>query len=236
MTCGIYKLVFNGTNKVYIGQSTNIEKRFGQHCRNLLNGSGTDKLQGAYQEYGLPSLDILTECPYELLDEYEAETIEVFNSTVDGYNTYIDAYQAPTYSGHGYGNSKYTQEEILEVVNILINAPNLSYADVSNLVKVNAATIQQLANASTHQWVWDQYPDLYKSIVQIKETRLPASVSDKLSAKSKGIEYPPIKSPSGEIFYIDNAYKFAKLNGLAPNHFQEVLNGHRKSHKGWKLV
>ena len=49
-----------------------------------------------------------------------------------------------------------------------------------------------------------------------------------------GIIYPTIKDPQGTIYTIDNAYRFAKEHGLAPNHFQEVLNGHRKSHKGWK--
>ena len=31
MTCGIYKLVFNGTAKIYIGQSLNIESRYRDH-------------------------------------------------------------------------------------------------------------------------------------------------------------------------------------------------------------
>jgi len=35
MTIGIYKLVFEGTDKVYIGQSICIEKRFNNHLCEL---------------------------------------------------------------------------------------------------------------------------------------------------------------------------------------------------------
>lgn len=236
MTCGIYRLIFTGTDRVYIGQSVNIEKRFSQHCRNLLNKEATSKLQEAYDTYGVPSLDILTECPHELLDDYETEAIEIFDAVAYGYNTYVDVNQAPTYTGHGYGNSKYSKKEILDTVNLLINNPSMSYTDISKISQVNMATVQQLSSAATHQWVWDEYPELHISITAVKSTRTIATPSDKLSAKSKGIIYPTIKDPSGEVFYIDNAYKFAKDRGLAPNHFQEVLNGHRKSHKGWKLA
>ncbi len=42
MTCGIYKLGFNGTDLVYIGQSENIESRYGSHIFNMARGRHTN--------------------------------------------------------------------------------------------------------------------------------------------------------------------------------------------------
>jgi predicted GIY-YIG superfamily endonuclease len=38
MTKGIYSLTIPGCNKIYIGRSANIEKRYGQHLRMLQKG------------------------------------------------------------------------------------------------------------------------------------------------------------------------------------------------------
>ena len=44
MTIGIYLLRFNGTHKVYVGQSINIEKRYTDHLYVLKRGLGTYKM------------------------------------------------------------------------------------------------------------------------------------------------------------------------------------------------
>ena len=51
MTTGIYQLVFKGTDKVYIGQSIDIEHRYKGHISCLQLGKGVSKLQNAYNIY-----------------------------------------------------------------------------------------------------------------------------------------------------------------------------------------
>ena len=75
MTCGIYKLNFNNTEKVYIGQSIDIESRFSKHKSALSRGVAAPKLQAAHTLYGIPNLEILTECAISELNSYEKETI-----------------------------------------------------------------------------------------------------------------------------------------------------------------
>lgn len=239
MTIGIYKLNFTGTDKVYIGQSVNIENRYKQHLYSLRKGTSSKKLQTAYVDYGLPVLDILLECSVQELDLNEDEAINIFDSCNSGLNMYSTANEAPTYSGYGYGHSIYSKETILICIDMLLDSANVEYTDISTFTGVNTSTIARLALTDTHQWAWDEYPDKFIKMKEMHPLRKPVrynKISNGLCAKSKGITYPSIKSPNGEVFSIDNAYQFAKDRGLAGNHFQEVLNGHRKSHKGWKLA
>lgn len=239
MTCGIYRLIFASTDSTYIGQSVHIEKRYKEHLNNLKSNRASSKLQKAYTLYGTPLLDILLECSIDELDDYEIEAIEIFDSVNNGFNIYSSPNEAPTYTGFGFGNSKYSKAQLLSTVDLLIDKPKLLYPEVADITGVHSSTVYNLANTISHHWLWEEYPEKYLAIKNLSNTRQLLSykkVSDKLSAKSKGKAYPPIKSPEGIVYIINNAYGFAKDRGLAPNHFQEVLNGRRKSHKGWKLA
>jgi predicted GIY-YIG superfamily endonuclease len=52
MTIGIYRLIFPNTDKCYIGQSVNIERRYLQHLRDMEKGTAARKMQHAYSIYG----------------------------------------------------------------------------------------------------------------------------------------------------------------------------------------
>ena len=90
MTCGIYCLSFNDTDKVYVGSSINIEKRFVQHATNLINGEHhSNKLQKHYNKSNVKQslkYDILLRCKeYELADA-EYSVIEMYDSVKNGFN------------------------------------------------------------------------------------------------------------------------------------------------------
>lgn len=91
MTIGIYKITNNINNKIYIGQSNNIEKRFLQHK------SPTAKhhfphmpLYSAIEKYGVDNFtfEIVEECSLEELDSREQYWIGYYHSLVEdnGYN------------------------------------------------------------------------------------------------------------------------------------------------------
>lgn len=238
MTSGIYKLNFTGTDKAYIGQSVNIERRYKEHICNLKHGRANNKLVEAYRLYGTPTLYLLQACSISELDDLEERYIIEYNSVNNGFNIYANAYEAPTYSGYGYGNTKYSKSKILECVLLLKSDELFSLQEVAEHLEINIGTVSNLSRAESHSWLWEEYPEFKELILtRSKERTLKAYtiVSNKLSAESRGITYPKIRDPKGIYHEISNAYSFAKLNGLAPNHFQEVLNGHRKSHKGWRL-
>ena len=88
---GIYKITNIETDQCYIGQSTDIYKRWNQHCK---AGLGIDtpagnKLYKAIQEYGLENFtfQLLLECERSKLDEKEKYFIELYQAKQFGYNS-----------------------------------------------------------------------------------------------------------------------------------------------------
>lgn len=238
MTIGIYRLVFNGTHKCYIGQSVNIEKRFKQHLCDMRNGLSNTKLLEAYTIHSYPTLEVVMETSIAELDSSEEEAISIFDSVNNGFNIYEHASQAPTYTGdYGYGNTKYSKEQITEAFLLLVEHPELPYSKITHKTGVLETSVSNIATSSQNMWLEKEFPDKYTTLKRLQGSRGKQAtiVSDKLSAKAQGIIYPKIKDSTGNSYTIENAYKFAKEHGLAGNHLTEVLNGHRKSHKGWKI-
>ena len=91
MTCGIYKIENKVNKKCYIGQSTNIEKRWQSHRIIGKNENAKEKnypLYKAMYKYGLDNFnfEIIEECNRELLDEKEIYWINFYDSLKNGYN------------------------------------------------------------------------------------------------------------------------------------------------------
>ena len=92
MTTGIYTIRNLVNNKIYVGQSKNIEKRFKSHLLGLRKDkSGCVVLQSAWNKYGESNFkfEIICECSEYDLDKMEIFYIEHFNSISPfGYNLY----------------------------------------------------------------------------------------------------------------------------------------------------
>jgi len=91
MTCGIYILLFSNTDKVYIGQSVNIEKRFKEHIWALSVGRESPKMQEAFAKFGHPVCELLCISAVENLNSLEYMYIKEFNAVEQGFNTALGA-------------------------------------------------------------------------------------------------------------------------------------------------
>jgi hypothetical protein len=230
MTIGIYLLKFNGTNKVYVGQSLRIEERLTKHKYKLANNIASSKLQQAYLLYGVPYLEILLECTLEdNLDIFENEAIEIFNSVNNGFNINSKAGGGGTgLQGVKHPNSKYSEEKIIEVFkNLLIDIP---FKDISRNTGVEVSTIRDISKGKSHKWLASIYPEDYDCLLNLLHNRVYNT------AKHKSIEYPPILSPDNTVHTITNLSEFAREHSLNKSHLCGVLNKVRKTHKGWKLA
>lgn len=235
MTIGIYKLVFKGTNKVYIGQSRTLEVRLQQHINAIKQGTASKKMTLAFSDFGTPTLEILTTCKEEELNSFETETIEIYDSVNNGFNT---CSKGPSgyFSIHGeeHWNSRYTDEQIVLSFNLLVDNPEYRYTDIEEITGVSSKVITNIALLIGHRWLKNLYPDKYKLLENLKESRISGN---KLTAKSTGKIYPPVISPEGIIYSnIDNIRAFASEHSLHQSHFGSLLNGKTKSHKGWKIA
>ena len=91
MSIGIYKYQNKLNNKVYIGQSVNIENRYKQHLYDAINRPEETGIDLAIAKYGIENFDfqILEECPQDKLDEREIYWIDFYDSYNNGYNRTI---------------------------------------------------------------------------------------------------------------------------------------------------
>lgn len=231
MTIGIYCLQFEGTDKVYIGKSKHIEKRFKEHLRILKNTAGAIKLQNAYNKYGEPILIILCECSLEDLDQLEVEAIEIYNSYLNGYNSTIGG-DSGGYglSGPDNGNAKYSREQIVDCFNLLANT-DLLFKDISDKTGVSTSTISFIASGTKHTWLLGEFPSEYT----IMRTKCGTRNSRTHSAGALGITYPEIISPKGISYNISNVNSFAKEHNIDVSNLHKVLKGKASTVKGWKL-
>lgn len=237
MTCGIYKLNFAGTDKVYIGQSVDIEDRFRQHLRFMRKGMSPKKLQAGYDKYGAPALSIIATCTTEELDSFEDEAIDIFDSYNNGFNSLQSSLHSPQLRGEEHGNAKFTNSQILMAATLLQDI-SYTFSNISKITGVSEDIVSKISSGHCHLWLYDEEPAIWANIKTLKNKRLKLNAysrGDKISAKNQGIVYPRIQSPEGVVYTIENAYAFAREYGLRGNHLTEVLNGHRKSHMGWKL-
>lgn len=93
MSCGIYKITNKINNKIYIGQSVNIQQRFYTHCSDALTKQDNNYFHNAIRKYGKENfyIEIIEECLEEELNNKEIYWIKYYNATDKniGYNSSI---------------------------------------------------------------------------------------------------------------------------------------------------
>lgn len=231
MTIGIYRLIFNNTDKCYIGQSINIENRYKQHLNSFIVGNANSKMQEAYLLFGLPILDILCECSPGELNRTEAEAIEIFDSVNTGFNIYSSANIVPSYRGQEHPRSKHTNQEILNVAELL-SCPTNTGLEISRITGVSLDIIQDIASLDSHGWIQDENPEVYQKLIDLRGKR-----KNPRDASKRGITYPSVVSPNGIIYSnISNLKKFCEEHNLQRSNFRRMLRGRNKICVGWKLA
>lgn len=202
MTIGIYLLTFPGTSKVYIGQSVNIENRIPQHLYRLKHNQSSPRLQEAYSKYGIPSGKILLECSIEELDNNEKEAISIYNSFHNGYNTTEGGSTGRGVSGVDNANSKYSKEDIIGVLNLLITG-KYTHKRIAEITGVGVGPISAISRGVSHKWLEVEYPDKYAILINLKGNR-----------HSKK-EYTLRNKKTDTICVVRNITQFGKDNGFS---------------------
>jgi group I intron endonuclease len=81
---GIYKIT-SPSNRIYIGQSVNIEKRFTSYKRMYVKNQKQTKLYRSFLKYGVinHTFELIYECLELELNHYERHYQELFNCLMD---------------------------------------------------------------------------------------------------------------------------------------------------------
>lgn len=107
----IYVIKNNFNNKVYVGQtSTTIEDRFKRHCKDGRYETNENSIDYIIYKKGAENffVELLEQCPRELLNEREIYWINKYNSYKNGYNLTLG----------GEGNKLYTTKEIQQAISL----------------------------------------------------------------------------------------------------------------------
>lgn len=231
MTVGIYKLIFKcATPNLYIGQSQNIETRLSNHRSTLKHAKASSKMLDAYvrSNYEPPILELVEETTLSELDTRELYYIELYDSINTGLNTTDKVVNLGR--GEDNFNAKYSNEEILEAfLYIIKNIDTKSNKELSTNTGLSLGTVLGILHGSIHSWIYDIYPEEYDTLVFRDKKRTS-------SAKKLGISYPPIVSPYGVVYVVDNVQQFARDHDLNNSSLHQVLTGKRKSCAKWKLA
>lgn len=143
--CGIYKINYDN-NKIYIGQALNIWSRANEHNhKNIQICDQALKKHQATIEILEQVFDILQ------LDEIEDKWINFYNATdkTIGYNI-LKNRNVSGKRGIENCNSKFNEQQLNEIINLLINNTKLSYKDIANLYQVSQNTILNISQGNTY--------------------------------------------------------------------------------------
>lgn len=144
---GIYKITNLINNKVYIGQSIDIDKRWGKHRRNAYNPNTHTyeyPLYRAIRKYGLDNFafEVLEETSESLLTEEEQYYIDKYNALDPnfGYNL-VPAVEPKR--GENCNWAVLTDKETELIVNLIRNS-NLTFIEIGNMFNVTGSCIEDI--------------------------------------------------------------------------------------------
>lgn len=233
MTIGIYKLNFDNTYKVYIGQSKDIEYRFKKHILILKNNKASKKLQEAYNKYGYPKLEIIKICDILDLDTYEDKYIKIYNSVDAGFNTHYVARGGNYLFGENSARAEYSNSTYINIFEFLYNNPTKTYKEIGDILNVSENIVANIARGTNHKWLKEIFQDKYNELLSRIGSAERYGYCN--SAKALGKTYPMLISPAGTLHNIENIRQFALKNNLDRSDLGKVLRGKKKHVKGFKL-
>lgn len=141
---GIYKITNKINQKIYIGQSVNISKRWVAHRNGAFNPNNKQyntPLYKAIRKYGIENFtfEVLEECPISELDIKEKQYIYLLNTTDSkiGYNLTQGGQDSHCV------NSKISEEDLQKIVDLLKNSL-LSESEIAKQFQVSQRTISAI--------------------------------------------------------------------------------------------
>lgn len=162
---GIYKITNLLNQKVYIGQSVDIEQRWKKHCFTKDNCA----IHKAIQKYGEKnfSFEVLEECKQEELNDKEIYYINKYNSYTNGYNM--------TLGGEGASHPiKLSDKEVLQIKKLL-SQTEISMKKIAEKFSVSDTTISSINLGKSRRQDGESYPirkNIFESQIPEKDTLL----------------------------------------------------------------
>lgn len=164
MTIGIYVLFFENEDRVYIGQSEQVEIRERRHCNSLKRGDHhSSKLQRYYNKYNvLPTLKLIEQVEVRDLDTQELFWINEFDSFTNGFNGTLGG-KSP---GRGEANT-FAEISNLEAIHIMLELANTDkYPNtISAELGISAHIVRNISSGLSWNFLQEEYPEEYAKML-----------------------------------------------------------------------
>lgn len=238
---GIYKLVNNINKKVYIGQSLNIERRYGEHLRSAQPEKYSCKnerdsktpIHLAMQKYGVKNftLVVLCECTQEELNEMERYYIKFYHSNDKkyGYNITEGGQDNFALKRAQHSQAKLSEKNIADIKKMLIN--NIcTNQEIAKRFNVSPATISLINNGKIWNEENEQYPLRKKEIKQQGSNNNNAQVNEEIVMM---IRQDYVDLSFAEIVDKYNQYTKSCLRSIIYGESWKHLPIYKKKNKTW---
>lgn len=223
MTCGIYKLHWEGIDGIYIGKSISIESsRWPRHLQAFNAGKHTQKLQPIFDKFGAPTLEVIEVGTPEQLQEKESYWITKYDSITNGFNT-LEADGYPTMWGEKNGFSKHEDIDYACVLFMLVYT-DMSLKEISEDTGVSYRIVSNISSKYSHYWLEDVYPLEYSFLCNRNSMK---GLKATLNAT--------VLSPDGKEYVVNNIRGFARKHNLQYTSLSKLISGKAKTHKNWTL-
>lgn len=159
--CGIYQITNLINNKIYIGQSTDIRRRWLEHLRSGQPQKYSIKSERdinapihlAIQKYGVNNfiIEILEQCEKEQLNEKEKFWIQKkkANEKDVGYNITEGGQDLLVAKGENHTQAKLSQQNVNDIVQILQTDLEISLEEIAKKYNVTKSTICMINTGRT---------------------------------------------------------------------------------------
>ena len=225
MNSGIYKLVFEGTDKVYIGQSCDLDRRAKEY--NIYFTTGTPhsiKLKQAKELFGAPRFEVILYSPIGTLNDLEYKFIQEYDSYNNGFNSIEEPNGTASVSSFDNVHCNYTKEQYIKVLELALDLTN-SYNYISQTTGVSYSTVRNIISGIRNHWLAEEVPELYAKVMSIKNCR----TNPILNGTATNI----VIHSSGVVEEVSSIKEFRDKYNLIQSEVSLLLRGKIFYHKGW---
>ena len=122
-----------------------------------------------------------------------------------------------------------TQLVIEEVFTYIVDNPEISLTDISDITGLSRSIIYSISVGKTHKYLESKYPDKYKYLSEVSTIRINNTNIQRFATK----EYPLLINKEGNIEKVITLTSFANKHKLDMGALSKLLSEKIDYHKGW---
>ena len=229
--CGIYKITNKINNKVYIGKSTSIERRFSEHKSPYEWGRLPNKpLYLAFIKYGLNNFifEIIEECDEKSLNQREIYWIKQYNSTdaEKGYN--ISAGGDGHSPNEDHPNHKLTEQDVRDIRIRYANLERRKEVEQMYKDKIGPSGFKKIWQGITWSNIMPEVYTPENKAFHAKNTGQKGSSNGRSLLTEEDVYTIRMRKKNGE--HWQEVYKDYEHTGIKKSSFQYTWEGYNWKH------